>query len=53
MPIHFSVGFVIEESPRRAFVAECAYYVANVQASANYVNVVNVNAIWPREEKCK
>lgn len=43
MPIHFSVGFVIEESPHRAFVAECA----------KYVNVVNVNAIWPREEKCK
>ena len=63
MPIHFSIGFAIEENPKRAFVAECALYsidvdvsacyLAEVQITANYVNVVNVNAVWPREEKCK
>lgn len=63
MPIHFSIGFVVESQPRRAIVAACAGYVGEVQANAGYVSVaqaraqldsvINLRAVWPREDNCR
>ena len=63
MPIHFSIGFTLESSPKRAYVAACAGVADDVQVDAGYVNIVSVNAcvasdiqinaVWPREDKCK
>ena len=53
MPIHFSIGFVTESRPKRAYVAACAGFTDEVQVSARCVNIIEIKAIWPREEECK
>lgn len=59
MPIHFSIGFVAEVTPRRQFEAVCAFayveqgvmslahVVCEVEASALVVK--DVTALWKRE----
>lgn len=42
MPIHLSIGFTLDDSPRKAYVAECG--IANVES--------HVSGIWSREKGC-
>lgn len=53
MPIHFSIGFALEQSPKRAYVAVCAGVADDVQVSAKCVNNIEIRAIWAREENCR
>ena len=63
MPIHFSIGFVIESSPKRPYVAVCAGVVGDVQVRGvcdmvSRINACvegdkNISVAWPREESCK
>ncbi len=53
MPIHFSIGFVIESSPKRPYVAVCASVVGDVHLKAKCDNKIEIRACWPREDSCK
>lgn len=60
MPIHFSIGFVAENTPKRPYVAQCVTYLDRADVSALYVTERDVNARyndnarvsahWPRED---
>lgn len=59
MPIHFSIGFVVERRPRRPYEGVCAVAgdvdvfkaAACTQQSVGAVanNIQRVNVTWPRD----
>jgi len=51
MPIHFSIGFVVEViRPWRGYQHVCAVLVDEVQVAAKFVTVTELTVIWPSQD---
>lgn len=54
MPIHFSIGFVVESHPRRQFETVCATAYIEEYVDARICAVENVSVVWLRDyRECK
>jgi hypothetical protein len=49
MPIHFSIGFVVEASPKSPWVSVCARVADYEEVDAVVVEETELTACWPRE----
>lgn len=48
MPIHFSIGFVVEQMPRRQFVTICATAVESDIVKSVVCEEIFIKAVWER-----
>lgn len=54
MPIHFSIGFVVENRPRRQFETVCAVIYDVEELNGVLCSTQEVRSLWKREYgKCK
>lgn len=49
MPIHFSIGFVVEQNPRPQYDWICVEYLDSIQVDAVIHDVIDINAVWDYE----